>query len=342
VQLRSEGRAFRLQPVDSADLLKRLIPLLDGTRTVAEIVNDMSDFDEPQIVDSLQNLYRARLIEDSASPATSLSESQQEAYASQITFLSHFTSEPHKAQATLAKSRVAVLGLGTLGRLLLSSLADNGVGQLVGVEMVMDSSVEADATCDLLQLQGIEQKPGVSYRGITLNKSDRAQIGAAVEGVQFLVMSLDSPDPDLLYQVNEACIQAEIAWMPLVLQAWEGLVGPTVIPHQTACYKCYDLRMKANLTYYEQHLLYEEHLRTAQPRRPFGELPQLKRLLADIAATEVIKMLVHFYPPTTIGRVFNLNFLTLNAHHHDVLRLPRCPACGEPSQHRPMMNPWTV
>lgn len=98
--------------------------------------------------------------------------------------------------------------------------------------------------------------------------------------------------------------------------------------------------MKANLAHHEHHRLYEEHLRAGGHQRVFGSLPQFARIVADLAATEVLKLLTRFSPATTYGRMFTFNFLTLTREFQEILKLPRCPMCGEPSQRLPMMKPW--
>jgi bacteriocin biosynthesis cyclodehydratase domain-containing protein len=99
--------------------------------------------------------------------------------------------------------------------------------------------------------------------------------------------------------------------------------------------------MKANLEHYGPYLLYEEHLRAGSHQRVFGSLPQFPHIVADVAASEILKLLTGFSAPTTYGRMFTFNFLTLTTEFQEILKLPRCPACGEPSKHLPMMKPWS-
>src|SRR6266700_2907990 len=80
IQLQSEGRTLRLCPDESSDILKRLLPLLDGTHTVDDILHNMSDCDKLQIIDSLQRLDQAHLLEDSAAPTAPLSNIQHQFY----------------------------------------------------------------------------------------------------------------------------------------------------------------------------------------------------------------------------------------------------------------------
>lgn len=341
IQLQCEGRTVRLSPSSSPDsprLLNKLIVALDGTHTISEIVQNLGEFDESQIVDALHRLYDARLLDDVAPLGTALSADQRESYASQINFFSHFTNGAYAVQETLTRSSVTVLGLGPLGLHTLGSLADNGVGKLIGIAFATESCAEVH---DLTVHQPTTRCPKSGYRRVTLADRDASSIAAAVRGTDILIVTLDHHDPQLLDKANEACLHTGTRWLPVGLRASEGYVGPTVIPRQTACYKCYDLRMKANLVNYEPYRLYEEHLCAVEHRLAFGSLPQFARIVADLAATEVLKVLTHFSPVTSYGRMFTLNFLTLAGEFQEILKLPRCPMCGEPSQHRPMMKPWS-
>jgi len=320
-------------------LLQDLIALLDGTHTVDEIVHALTHFDESQVLDSLQRLYEARVLEDGAPVIAPLSEDQQQYYASQLTFFSQFTNDPYSFQAKMAQSRVAVLGVGSIGSLLLGSLAESGVGQLVAVDFEEERSVKAKN--ELRRQEYTSRNPWTRYREITLLDRSPRLIAELAKESQVVVLTLDQQNLDLMERVNEACIQTSTVWLPVGIRAWEGYIGPTVLPRQTACYKCYDLRMKANLTHYEAYLVYERHLRAGNKPCLFGSLAEFGRIVADIAAIEITKLLTNFSPPTTPGRIFTIDFLSLAAEFHDVLKLPRCPACGEPSRQIPMMKPWS-
>jgi len=144
-----------------------------------------------------------------------------------------------------------------------------------------------------------------------------------------------------LQAVNTICLEGGLTWLPVGIRAWEGSVGPTVIPRQTACIQCYDLRRKANLDDYEATELYEEHLKVHGHSTEFGSVPFFAHTIAALAASEALKLLTHFRPPTTLGRVLNIDLLSSLTQVRDVLKLPRCPACGEPAQQMPMIKPWS-
>lgn len=340
IQLQSDGRLLRLHAA-ADQFLPRLLALADGTRSIPDILSAMQEWDAAQVLEALRQLHRAHLLEDAAPATAALLDEQQQFYEPQLTFLAHFSEEPGRLQARLAEAQVAVLGAGTVGAQLLCSLADSGVGSLVHVVIEADASGAPATAHAQLGERCRERNAWVRYRTTTADADSPASLAAAVQGSQLLVTALDRPAPRLLERINDVCLGATTPWLLAGIRAWEGYVGPTVLPRQTACYKCFDLRMKANLVHYEPYLLYEAHLRAAPHQRPFGTLPQFGRTVADLAAVEVARLVTQFQPPITRGRIFSLDFLTFRATFHDVLKLPRCPACGEPSQQLPRMRPWT-
>lgn len=341
IQLQSDGRTLRLIPCNSSRLLGDLIALLDGTHTIHDILREMSQYDESQVMDSLHTLYQALLLEDADAEIELRSSDQQQFYASQLTFFSQFANQPYSFQAQLDQSRVTVLGLGSIGSLLLVSLADNGVRDLVGVDFRRNASDKAEHTHEELKQQCRNRNPWASYSAVTLTDNSAELIAGAAQGSQLIIAATDTQDDSLLEKVNEACLETDTVWLPTGIRAWQGYVGPSVFPRKTACYKCYKLRMEANLVHYEPYLLSKHHVKTGE-QRIFGHLPQFHRVIADIVAIEVVKLLTNFSLPTTRGRVLTVDFLTLDTEFHEVLKLPRCPACGEPSQQSPMMRPWSM
>ena len=154
------------------------------------------------------------------------------------------------------------------------------------------------------------------------------QTTAAIAAASLVVAALDHPDPDLLEALNEACLDESVALLPAVLVGWEGRLGPTCIPGRTACIQCANLRAKSNLSQYEEYLLYEDMMRRRPGERPFGHLPHFPAVLAGMATTEAFKVITNSYPATTYGRVVVIDLLMSESESHEVLRVPRCRACG--------------
>jgi bacteriocin biosynthesis cyclodehydratase domain-containing protein len=320
----NDMRLFQLQ---GTPLLKRLLPLLDGRRRVEEIVLELGDIDTADLEAMLETLRDAGLVEEEAS-ATPPDPTQ----AHVLDFLSHFTDQPVARFHEMVQKPVVVLGLGNVGRAVLDMLATTGFSRLTG------AFVENGPDASPRPADGNRLDPWPTR---TVSGLERTALQPILDEAALLVVCLDSPQPAILRQVNAACIASDTQWMPVGLRGWEAFWGPAIIPHETACYRCYELRMTSHLTHYEQHVLVE-HDRSLGNGSSFGSLPAFVSIIAGMATTEIVKILSHFSPPRTYGRLMTVDLRTLATEGHDIIKVPRCPDCGEPSQRRPMMKPWTA
>jgi thiazole/oxazole-forming peptide maturase SagC family component len=106
------------------------------------------------------------------------------------------------------------------------------------------------------------------------------------------------------------------------------MVGPTVLPKQTACYECFDTRILMNMRQNSGYQSYKNALAAGNIR--YAELPLLKPLaglLAAHVALETINLAVtgsNF----TINKALTIHVPTMEICFHDVLKLPSCTTCG--------------
>jgi bacteriocin biosynthesis cyclodehydratase domain-containing protein len=102
-------------------------------------------------------------------------------------------------------------------------------------------------------------------------------------------------------------------------------MGPTIIPHQSACYVCYDKRRASNAPELQDYLAYQNQAELSENE---GFSSPLWSTLAEQVTLEVARIISGFAPPKTIGRMYEFETTTPLVEGHDVLRLPRCPACN--------------
>lgn len=331
-----EGRGVRLKPVGDPRLLHRLFELLDGMQPVEGIVELMADFDSNLIISSLKRLHEMRLLEDGPG-ATVPSEPLRAARDAQETLLSHLTSDPSSALAALAAATVVIFGDGAVSSSLSAMLVTSGLGQ---VRAPSASDFRSAGQAAPPTTVGVTPDGVGPFAGEPFPRAEPPDLTALLDGASLVVAALDHPDPGLLDTINGTCLDQAIPLLPIVHIGWEGHLGPTCIPGRTACLRCADLRAKANLSHYQQYLLYEEAMRARPGEQPFGRFPHFPGVLAGLAATEAIKLITSCYPPATHGRVVVIDLLMSETEVHDVLRVPRCPACGRMDRRARPTAPW--
>lgn len=321
-----EGRGVRLKPVGDPALIRRLFELLDGSHKVGVLVDMLADFSADLVISALKSLRDMRLLEDAAEDVVP-ADTTLAAREAQRTLLSHLTSDPSSALTALAEATVVIFGEGAISSSLSEMLITSGVGQ-VRTPAITDGMPASAEKARPPDAEGARSVGFAPFSGAPLPPRRLPDLAALVKDASVAVAALDHPDPDLLEAINSACLSQAVQLLPVILAGWEGHLGPVCIPGQTACIRCADLRAKANLSHYQQYLLYEEAVRLRPGERPFGRLPHFPVVLAGLAATEITKLITYCYPPTTYGRVVVVDLLMSQSEAHDVLRVPRCPACG--------------
>jgi bacteriocin biosynthesis cyclodehydratase domain-containing protein len=142
----------------------------------------------------------------------------------------------------------------------------------------------------------------------------------------FVVLASETYSPVLLHATNEQAIEHATPWMSVYFDGSEAVVGPTYVLGETCCYHEFETQAQASLRYGGEHVVYKEFLRDLDPGGGFV-LPAYAMIAAGWAVTSALRFLLEG-TTFTVGRALHLNFETLSIDVQDVLKLPRCPACG--------------
>jgi bacteriocin biosynthesis cyclodehydratase domain-containing protein len=136
-----------------------------------------------------------------------------------------------------------------------------------------------------------------------------------------------------LARLNERALERRLPWLQVL--PFDGRIivaGPLFLPGESACRACFVLRRGACSGYEEDFDLVErEALKVVAPA-------PLIAIGAGIAAQIAVRWLAT-RDPTLPGRFYALDVgVVLRLSHAQVLRVPRCPACGTPQ--RAVPSPW--
>jgi ribosomal protein S12 methylthiotransferase accessory factor len=113
---------------------------------------------------------------------------------------------------------------------------------------------------------------------------------------------------------------------PLGTELW---LGPLFIPSQTGCWACLAHRLRGHRKV-ETYLAEKKGLPGPFPTA-LSALPSTLQTAFSLAATEIAKWLVCDQNANLSSNVVTLNTLTLEQHHHLLVRRPQCPHCGDPN-----------
>jgi ribosomal protein S12 methylthiotransferase accessory factor len=268
-------------------------------------------------------------------------------YSDQVAFFSQVATDGQQAadgravQQRLGRSSVLVVGARSVGSHVLATLADTGIGTL----RVLDRAVVDDrdlVTSGLLTQDDVGRafgaaavdhlgirNPYITAESVEADATSADDIAQQLHGVDVALVCLDGPSPLVLEAVNAAALRTGTTWCAAQVVGGVGLLGPTVIPHQSACYTCYQLRRNANLDEVEGVLAFEAQLRQLPTvRTGFIAARPLAAILGGLLALEAVRLLSGFGLPQTVSQVLRVDFLGERPSMHRLLRFPRCPSCG--------------
>jgi adenylyltransferase/sulfurtransferase len=335
----SEGKRLVIRGRSLELFLERVVPLLDGRSSVEEIEAQTADvFDPRQLEQSLELLTANRVVEDAE--ASGLIGEADARLAPQLAYLREVSADPAGVMAALARAQVTILGLGAVGATAAAALAAANVGRI----RCVDSSAVSAADPFLAQLFGqadvgrpraevarerirsVSPETAVETVSDDLDADDA--VVAAVEGSDFVLGCLDPGLSSVTYKLNRACLARLTPWSSATVTAFEGVVGPTVIPYETACYLCYQMRAVAARD---------------DPEQALGELRALDRsrvdasahrenlafgagIVGNLLALEAFKVILGMRSALA-GRILTVDFMGPRMKQHVVLRKPWCPDC---------------
>ena len=241
----------------------------------------------------------------------------------------------------LQKARVLVVGLEPWGIVAAAEMAASGLGAL----HLLDSGEVLPA--DLLSvrawdrrhlglpradaLRGIlaEQAPWCSVTSEPLRVDAGGILQASSGNWDLILVTLPGDD---LRSLRAAARYGHAAGRTSLYGHIEGLdavLGPGVVPGQTACWDCCRLRLLANADQPETaHDLQAALLAASPPARDRTYLAPMAATLGHLMALEAVKIVADYTRSGLIGRLRTQNLVTLESEQHRVIRMPWCETCG--------------
>jgi len=150
---------------------------------------------------------------------------------------------------------------------------------------------------------------------------------AAINGHLDLVVAVAGRLSDHLFAaVNEQCLKTGTRWLSAAISGPQARLGPTFVPDHTACYACFRHRLNCTAADPAADRAFETAVARDAPDQ--GGLEAFNSIIAGQLALEAIRLLTGLSEPSTIARYYLFNASAPGSEAHNVLRVPRCPSCG--------------
>jgi bacteriocin biosynthesis cyclodehydratase domain-containing protein len=227
-----------------------------------------------------------------------------------------------------SEARVAIVGHGVLGRAVRSLLTDTPCRSITVIES--SSVARSDNVRNGVSLEPLSASGPVGPVSITSlpRPQDSAQWVQSVRDHDWVIAAQDCFEPEELAALNDAALKLQLPWSLVCFDGYEGWVGPTFLPGQTACFSCFRRRLFASAAE-PKHIFLDPGVKVHRVPSPWSAGPETAAwisLITSLFALELVGVME--------GRGFTLNHilvvhrLNLTFQRESVLRLPRCPDCS--------------
>jgi ribosomal protein S12 methylthiotransferase accessory factor len=334
VILRSDLGRFQLRGCDVESFVKAAVPLLDGSRDREAVINGLGAYSRQSVLAFLDLLEHHGFLE-------TVEEHENEQWRGQQEYFRRWTGRSEELTHRLREARVLLAGLEPWGVVAAFDLAASGVGALY---LLDDGRVMWD---DVLSVQGwssrhvglrrvdalaealAETSPWCRVTATALSLKENHHIPLEDARWDLVVGAASGED---LMQLQSLARFAHTRGVPSLFGHLEGLdavVGPVVVPGETACWNCARLRQLATSKDPEvAHALQDSLLARRLVSRIRTYLAPMAPLLGHLLALEALKILSQYTSSDLIGRLLVQNLVTFETTVHAIIRMPWCEICG--------------
>lgn len=321
VLFHTSAGGFKIASNSAYRLATLLVPVLDGTRSVAELCANLPEPQQEmvgQLVEALLARGFARDVPaDQADPATVLGASVAAQFEPQLGYLDHFADHAARRFADFRQASVVVIGTGPLAHACTTALVRNGLAH-VNVFGDVDDSLEDELTA--LSTAGADATVDVrGYDPHTLCWDDLA-------GASLVVVADVDDAPVVTHRLLTAGSAAAT-----VLPAWrlgsQVVVGPASGIGRRSCWQCALLRLTPMAPRDASRIWRSlaTGQTTASMTRPLAG--PLASMIGNLLAFEAFRLTTGAPEPETDGRVIVQDVEAFDVTTEDLLPHPECTYC---------------
>ncbi len=335
----------RVKRFMATETILRLVPLLNGTHTVEELVESVCGASQElasEVGSALAVLREERLLSLTASPdegLTKLTPAQVQRYHRQISMFQDLCDSGLVANQTglgvqdrIRSTSVVILGAGGLGTVVATALAGAGIGTLVVCDddVVEESNLTRQFAYSLddvgqSKVEALAARLGRLNPDVVLRPEKRKVLTAAdladlAVPADLVISCADKPSTLAVADVvTEACWPDTPHYIGGSYSFHVGLLGFLVIPGLTACWHCL----------YAQFVSQHGRERTVPfvPKAEYGGIVGAQSgIVGNMIAWESIRFLVGMNP-TVSSECLEFNYATMSFTRAPLVRRPDCPWC---------------
>jgi bacteriocin biosynthesis cyclodehydratase domain-containing protein len=328
--------------------LPALLHLMDGRTSLQKITAGIPETAHAEFEQFILLLSNKGMLSDG--PASASSHDLNGAHTHQNAYWSLHASSAEEAAIRLNRANVVVVDLGGVGLTVTLALAAAGV-RITGIDhrtvRACDQGVGYEAQdVGKLRVSAVERHLNTenckSFIPLSENIQRLSNWDEIVSKADLVVLCSDGMSLAAYDRTNETCLRQKTRWVSARIDRHRGLIGPFVVPEQTACFTCFELRSRANSEHPTDHAaIYRHWKNNVDTPDDWPIISPFAGIVGNYLALDIQRVLVDNQVSLFLGRTFHVDFHTLESRFHDILKLPRCPVCSR-ERGRPLTRIWDI
>lgn len=347
VLLSSDLGDFQVHGRDTSDFVEKIIPLLQGELTQAEICTRLPEYADTSIQAVLQMLSQYGLLEEVSD--------QIEFHPPglvQTRFLRPWhqaTQLPHNQEQiySLNPCKVLIIGLEPWAMTLLDELGTAGVGHihLLDKETISNDDLAchrfltpqdiSKPRADVFKTALQQRNPWMQISHSELN-CESPSLGSPSNDWDLAIVTLGKDAHFWTHKVSEYVHQHTIKTLYGHLDGLESWIGPVVNLDDASsgsCWNCLRLRKLGTEQHTElAHELQKSH-KNNRDSRARSMLTPMSAITGQQLAMEALKILWGYTDTDLSSRVIVQNLITNKSQKHAIIPIPWCEVCGFDHSH---------
>lgn len=245
------------------------------------------------------------LLDGSVHDNIKLSKQEMHVYEDQLNFFTGFGFNSAQKQQLLKKSKIIITGTKNLLNPLLLNISQSGVGNI----SILSENKKSDSI--------------IAYNKFSKFFFPDTDIDTIIKTKQFdfFVLCQESPTVSEIKKLNKLCIENDIPWLYVGVDAAKCIIGPMIIPRKSGCYTCYQNWIKNN-----NPEKYQLKLTRDKVNSKIG-LKASYNIASSIAGVEIIKYLAGI-ETNLINHVFYFDIFKFSNYFENFYKDPYCLDCG--------------
>ncbi len=187
--------------------------------------------------------------------------------------------------------------------------------------------VEPGASYAQTVQRDLEERSYTAVQLIDGAPDDQRGLAQLFEASDLVLVALEGFSPRTLHAVNEVALVAKRPWLSAYVDGGEALIGPLYVPGETCCYNEFEIQHESTIGLKDDYILFKESLLDAELDTAQLVLPPYLSMISGWVTTAVLPFLTTGRS-FAVGRCVRFDFERLSVDYEEVLKLPRCPACG--------------